>query len=274
MSAGIIIQARSGSSRFPRKIFADIAGHTVLWHVIKRSIRTFIPNLKVIVATSDLKVDDRVEREALKAGAFVYRGSHQNLLRRYYYAATMFEIDPIIRITADCPFIDPNLVRRIYEMIHPGIYSETGNDYVCIDAMASYPNGMDAEVFRYKDLEKEYKHSRINRALDTGKSLEHVTTRIRKNPELKRAVLKYNGRKRVPKMRLTLDYKEDLVVLQILANTLFHKNPYFNFSMILDFMIEHPEICILNNELQDIKSNGKQRQRYTKVSKTRRYSRN
>lgn len=258
MSAGIIIQARSGSSRFPRKVMADLAGHTVLWHVVKRSIRSFIPNVKVIVATSTLKADNKVEREALHAGALVYRGSYSNVLKRYYDAATYFEIDPIIRITADCPFIDPNLVRRIYEMMHPGIYSETGYDYVCIDAMASYPNGLDAEVFRYKDLKKEYKRTSQVRISGFKEEKEHVSIRIKKNPDLKRAVLKYNGRKRVPNMRLTLDYKEDLVVLNGVANALFHKNPYFNFSMILDFMIEHPEICILNNELQDINSNGKQ----------------
>ena len=255
MSAGIIIQARSGSERFPRKIFEELAGHSVLWHVIKRAIKSGIPNGKVVVATSTLQQDDNVNLEALKAGAFVYRGSHSNVLKRYYDAATYYEIDPIIRVTADCPFIDPKLIHRLYQTMHPGMGSQKGYNYVCIDAMKSYPNGMDAEIFRYRDLEKEYKHSK-RQVVDSEVSKEHVSTRIKIDPKLRRASIRYTG-KSMPNMRLTLDYREDLVVLKHIANALFDKNPYFGLDMIVDFMSEHPEICELNAELEDLGTDGR-----------------
>ena len=262
MSAGIIIQARSGSSRFPHKVLAELAGHSVLWHVIKRAFKSGIPNGKVVVATSTLAQDDNVNIEALKAGALVYRGSHSNVLKRYYDAATYYEIDPIIRVTADCPFIDPKLIHRLYQTIHPGMGSQKGYNYVCIDAMNSYPNGMDAEIFRYRDLEKEYKYSKkrssdaLNVVPDTEVSKEHVTTRIKIDPKLRRAKIRYTG-KPMPNMRLTLDYKQDLVVLKYVADALFAKNPYFGLNMIIDFMSNHPEICELNADLEDLGTDGR-----------------
>ena len=255
MSAGIIIQARSGSERFPRKVLAELAGHSVLWHIIKRCFRANIPNGKVVVATSSLPQDDNVNMEALKSGALVYRGSHSNVLKRYYDAATYYEIDPIIRVTGDCPFLDPKLLHRLYQTMHPGMGSEKGYDYVSIDAMGTYPNGMDAEIFRYKDLEKEYKRSK-KQVVDSEVSKEHVSTRIKIDPKLRRATIRYTG-KPMPNMRLTLDYRQDLVVLKHIANALFSQNPYFGLDMIIDFMSEHPEICQLNADLEDLGTDGR-----------------
>ena len=112
MSTGIIIQARSGSRRLPRKVLEPLAGHSVLWHVIKRAYRADIPNCKVIVATSTLPQDNDVNDEALRAGALVYRGSIFNVLKRYYDTATFYELDLIIRVTGNCPFIDPSLIHK------------------------------------------------------------------------------------------------------------------------------------------------------------------
>ena len=256
MSAGIIIQARSGSRRFPRKVLEPLAGHSVLWHVIKRAIKADIPNCKVIVATSTLSQDNDVNDEALKAGALVYRGSIFNVLKRYYDTATFYELDLIIRVTGDCPFIDPALIHKLYTTMTTGQY-----EYVCIDAMASYPNGLDGEIFQYGELESEYKLSRKKWLGLFKERQEHVSTGIKSNKQLRRAKIRYVGRKKAPHMRLTIDYRQDLVALQEVANALFSKNPYFNFDMIIDFMVLHPEICQLNANLEDLKSDGGHKQR-------------
>ena len=251
MSVGIIIQARSGSLRFPRKVLQPLAGHSVLWHVIKRAIKSDIPNCKVIVATSTLPEDNDVNDEALRAGALVYRGSRTNVLKRYYDTATFYELDLIIRVTGDCPFIDPALIHRLYQTMTTGQY-----EYVCIDAMASYPNGLDGEIFLYRDLESEYKKTKKRWLSGFKEEKEHVSTGIKNNKQLRRAKIKYVGSKKPPHMRLTIDYKQDLVVLNAVADALFPKNPYFNFDMIIDYMNLHPEICQLNANLEDLKSNG------------------
>ena len=261
MSAGIIIQARSGSRRLPRKVLELLAGHSVLWHVIKRAIKAEIPNCKVIVATSTLPEDDAVNDEALRAGAFVYRGSRTNVLKRYYDTATFFELNLIIRVTGDCPFIDPALIHKLYNTMTTGQY-----DYVCIDAMATYPNGLDAEIFLYRDLETEYKKTRRRWFSGYKEEKEHVSVGIKNNKQLKRARIKYVGSKKAPHMRLTLDYHQDLVALNAVADALFEKNPYFNFDMIIDYMTLHPEICQLNANLEDLKGNGGRQQKHITTS--------
>jgi len=272
MSAGIIIQARSGSLRFPRKVLQPLAGHSVLWHVIKRAIKAEIPNCKIIVATSTLPADDGVNDEALRAGALVYRGAIFNVLKRYYDTATFYELDLIIRVTGDCPFIDPALIHKLYNTMTTGQY-----EYVCIDAMASYPNGLDGEIFRYRELEEEYRKYKKSikhpRYMPRAEAIEHVSTHIKDNKQLRRAKIKYVGSKIAPHMRLTIDYKQDLVVLQVLADALFPKNPYFNFDMIIDYMQRHPEICQLNANLEDLKSNGGRHKKSVKNSNNGKNSR-
>ena len=251
MSTVAIIQARSGSTRFPEKILKPLAGHSVLWHVIQRAKRSMIPNLKVIVATSTLKADDKVVREAEAAGALVFRGSRSNVLMRYYECAGQFNANPIIRITGDCPFIDPRLIRKLWDRFY-----EEGFDYLCIDAMESFPNGLDAEIFKKDLLDKMYERSK-DRKGNWKLDREHVTTSIKHNNIIKRGRLIRTKPKYAPQMRLTLDYPKDYAVLQSVANALFPVNPFFGYRDIVVYMRKHPEICEVNANLTDLRDDGK-----------------
>ena len=156
------------------------------------------------MATTTLKADDEVALEAKKAGADVYRGAPFNVLKRFYDAATYFNIDPIIRITGDCPFIQPSLIHRMYQTFLDGY------DYVCIDAMNTFPNGFDAEMIKYKMLED------LNRrALMAGtqqyyesyaKERENVSVSFKKDKTIRNNTIRYSGKNKPPKMKQTLDY--------------------------------------------------------------------
>ena len=147
-------------------------------------------------------------------------------------------------------------------------YDRGGYDYVCTDAMASFPNGMDAEVFRFQDLEDQYRLSKQRWRGDFREIREHVTPGIRENKDLKRGKLYYIGEK-LPEMRLTLDYAEDLVALRAVANALFAQNNHFGLQEIVDYMIENPQVCELNIQLEDLRANGT-RQNPSKYGRKRR----
>lgn len=171
MKTAAIIQARMGSTRLPGKILKDLMGKTVLQHVIERVQQA--KNIdEIIIATTTLAQDDVVADEALKCGANYFRGSENDVLARYYGAAKENNVDIVVRITSDCPLIDPfvtdEIIRYFKQDNMYDIVTNAGSDL----SKRTFPRGLDTEVFSFQSLERAYQQA------DKDYQHEHVTPYI------------------------------------------------------------------------------------------------
>lgn len=163
----IVIQARTGSQRFPRKILASLHGRTILEHVVERA-RQIRGIQGIVVATTDRAADDPVVVLCQSLGVHVFRGSESDVLDRYYQCATVFRADPIVRITADCPLLDPDISSGIVEAYALGGYRYVSN-------VGDGTDGWDTEIMSYEALEWTWKRAHA------PQDREHVTTYMRRN---------------------------------------------------------------------------------------------
>lgn len=159
-----VIQARMGSTRFPGKTMADIVGHPMLWHVVQRVRRASLVE-KVVVATTAKASDDEIALFCDCEGIACFRGSEEDVLDRFYHAAESVGADAVVRITADCPLIDPSVIDHVV-----GRFQQSDCDYCCNILRYTYPDGLDTEVFSFAVLEQAWREAR------KLSEREHVTT--------------------------------------------------------------------------------------------------
>lgn len=253
MKGVAIIQARIGSTRLSDKVLLKLAGKTVLEHVIERALKARHVS-DVIVATTVKKEDLAIVNLVSKKGHRVYCGSEEDVLDRYYQAARLFDVRHVVRITADCPVIDPAIIDKVVEL-----YFKTRADY-CTNTLAeTFPDGEDVEIFSFKALKHAWEKARLL------SEREHVTPYIRKHKETFKLVSCMN-RVNLGDKRWTLDRKEDLTFLRILFKNLYKKSPFFGMREILDFLarfphFEHINSMIVRNEgyLKSLKTDKKVR---------------
>ena len=206
----IIIQARTSSSRFPNKILKTIGDETLLGLLIKRVKKA--QNIdKIIVATSVNPSDDIVEGIATKSKVKTYRGSLEDVLDRYFQAALNSEADIIIRITGDCPLIDPKLIDTLVDE-----FEARELDYLSNTLDPMYPDGQDIEIFSFEALQKVWNKARLN------SEREHVTPYLYKNSSyygqsLFKADNFGNLSGDYSNIRMTVDYESDLKIIQSLV---------------------------------------------------------
>ena len=203
-----IIQARMGSSRLPGKVLLPLGGIPVLRRVYDRVLR--VPGLSAVaVATSTAPADDELARFCRDGGIPVYRGSEDDVLDRYYRVARELEAEAVMRITADCPLIDPRESARVLEAFHG-----TGDcEYACNVEPPFLPDGMDTEVVRFATLE------RLRREVTDRRYREHVTLYIRRHMDRFHTVA-LSGFPDLSGYRLTLDLPADFERLQALVEVL------------------------------------------------------
>src|SRR3990167_4736809 len=236
-----IIQARMGSSRLPGKVMAPIIGKPMLWHVVNRVKRSKLV-YKVVVATSTRLEDKKIVEFCKKNGVDAFIGPEKNVLKRYYLAAKQYRADVIVRITADCPLIDPKIVEKSIRTFFKGNF-----DYLAILTGAGslkskdkkYPDGMDCEVFSFQSLEKAYREATSN------KEREHVTVYIWRNPNSFK-IGKLKSIKDYSNIRLTVDYKEDFDLIRKIYKELYFKNKFFGLSDIISLVKDRPEFLKIN----------------------------
>lgn len=196
MSIGIIIQARTGSTRLPGKVLKSVAGKTLLDHVLGRVSLIDVP-VQVIVATSNLSQDDIIAEHCLHKGVSVFRGSETDVLDRYYQCALENSFEQVVRLTADNPFTDIDELTRLIEL-----HLSELNDYT--HSFGIMPLGVGAEIFTFSALERSSHegHAPHHR--------EHVNEYIQEHPErFKTGKLEVSASKRRPDLRLTVDTEED-----------------------------------------------------------------
>ena len=211
-----IVQARLDSTRLPGKVLKKYNKIALLELLIKRLQRSKKIN-KIVVATSISSTNLKIKKLCAKLNIHCYRGSETDLIDRYYKVAKLFKSKNIIRVTGDCPLIDPKVVDQVVDK-----FFLNKVDYAANTMPPTYPDGFDIEIFNFKSLEQAWKSSR-----KIKKFREHVTTYIRENKKLKKINLKY--KKDYSFLRLTVDEPVDLMVI---------KNILKNFTNIYNFGIE------------------------------------
>lgn len=236
MKTAAIIQARMGSTRLPGKILKDLMGKTVLQHVIERVQR--VKNIDdIIIATTTLAHDDVVVDEALKCGAKYYRGSEENVLTRYYGAAKDNDVDIVVRITSDCPLIDPFVTDEIVDFFkQDGMYdivTNAGSDL----SERTFPRGLDTEVFSFQALEKAYRQA------NKQYQREHVTPYIYENSP---KIYYYKNSVDYSMFRWTLDTEEDFELIKEIYGYLYRGQHIFHLQDIVALFTNYPDLIKIN----------------------------
>jgi spore coat polysaccharide biosynthesis protein SpsF len=224
-----------GSTRLPGKVLAQVVGRPLLWHVVTR-LRCSERLDGLILATSTLQRDDVLERFAADLDLSCFRGSESDVLSRYYQAATQWGGDVIVRVTGDCPLIDPKVVDSVID-VHLG----SGADYTSNTLVRTYPRGLDTEVFTYKVLATAY------RAAEENYEREHVTPYIWRHHKLFHLQsVEAEGKLRKPELRLTVDTEEDLSLIRSIYEALYPSDQLFDTEKVIDFLDKEPELTQLN----------------------------
>lgn len=242
MNVVCIIQARMGSTRLPGKVMLDLCGETVLGHVIERVKK--VENIdEIVVATTTKEDDSIIVEEALKYGVKVFRGSEEDVLSRYYYAAKENEADVVVRITSDCPLIDPEIVDEMLNKFK-SLYKKNEVDYLSNTLDRTFPRGLDTEVFSFKQLEVAYSKAKEKY------QREHVTPFIYENSN---NIFYYKNDIDYSKYRWTLDTKEDFELISKIYEELYKEQHDFYLNDIIELFRIKPELFNINSHIEQKK---------------------
>lgn len=242
MNVVCIVQARLGSTRLHKKVLKEICGKTVLEHDIDRLKK--VKNLNnIVIATTTLEEDKEIEKLVKKLGVDCFKGSAEDVLSRYYFAAREYNADVIVRVTSDCPLIDWQVSEKIIQYYLDNIDKY---DYVSNTIERTYPRGLDTEVFSFKALEKSYNEGKKQY------EREHVTPYIYQNTD-KFRIEQYKNETDYSNYRWTLDTEEDLKLISIIYNNLYKENKLFDFNDILKFINKNPYVVNINEHIKQKK---------------------
>lgn len=239
MKTVAIIQARMGSTRLPGKVMKQLKGESVLHHVIERVKQAKMID-EIIVATTTLEEDDILAEKAKHYGVHVFRGSSENVLSRYYKAAKEHKADVVVRITSDCPLIDPKIIDKVityYLNYKVDIVTNAGNS----NYERTFPRGLDVEVFSFKVLKLAFMNA------TESFQLEHVTPYIYKNSN---HAYFYKNKIDYSKYRWTLDTTEDYQFMETIYEKLYSKKHDFYFQDIVDILEVNPDIALINEHIE------------------------
>lgn len=232
-----IIQARMGSSRLPGKVYKDLAGEPMFVRVINRVKRAQTVD-EVIIATSMHPADESISHLCGWLGIGWYRGSETDVLDRYYRAAIAFQADVIVRITADCPLIDPDVIDHVVGVL---LERRPRVDYVN-NALPgrTYPRGLDVEAFTFQALEAAWREDK------DPAWREHVTPYMLNNPD-KFKLLGVNNTEDHSAMRWTVDTEEDLQLVRNVYDHFGHDD--FSWCDVLELMEQNPDWLEINSHI-------------------------
>ncbi len=233
-----IIQARMGSTRLPGKVMMPILEKPLLWHIVERLMSVEAID-KVVVATSDSRKDDRLAEFCDDYSIAFYRGREEDVLDRFYHAAKNFCGEHLLRITGDCPLIDPLVVNRLIDYYFQSKVDfcgvATGAGVAGREVVGRYPDGMDAEIFSMDIL------TMVWREATRDLHREHVTPFIWQQPERFRLEALYPDNGDYSHCRWTVDNLEDFKLVQWIYEQLYSINPCFGMEEILDLLNRQPE---------------------------------
>ncbi len=221
------------SSRLPGKIMKEVLGKPLLGYLVER-LRCCNRIKNIILATTANPKDNPVATLAQALGLKVFRGSENNVLDRFYRAATIFGSKHIMRVTADCPLIDPDLLDILAEY-----YFSNKFDYASNNNPPTLPDGLDAEIFTFEALEYSHIHAEL------PSDLEHVTPYIRNHPALFR-IGNWLYHKDLSYLRWTVDESEDFEFVRQIIEFIYPDNKNFRTEDIVGLLHRRPELLEIN----------------------------
>jgi spore coat polysaccharide biosynthesis protein SpsF len=242
MQIEIYVQARMGSSRLPGKVLRTVLGKPLLGYLIERLREVKEANALAILTTTSPE-DDCIVAFCEQERVPCYRGSEEDVLGRYYQTLIQRHPNAIVRITGDCPLIDPDVVDqliRLYKKHHPNY------DYMSNTLELTYPRGLDAEIFSSNTLIKAFEEAK-----DPAER-EHVTLYIYRHPEQFR--LKNLASDTIlSQYRWTVDTAEDFALIKNILENLYLQHPHFRLNDVVKLLQQHPQWIQLNAHIQQKK---------------------
>lgn len=237
MKIAAIIQARMGSSRLPGKVLMKVDGRELLSYMLERVKAAKSVTTALIATTKDPK-DDPIAAFCERGNIPYYRGDENDVLDRYYQAALTVKPDVVVRLTSDCPLMDPAIVDAVVAE-----HLKSGNDYTANTAppVGTYPDGMDVEVFSFKALERAWKEAKL------PSEREHVTFYFWKTGLFRTS--RVDLPESLSSFRLTVDYPQDLALVTAVLEALHKKSPLFTMRQIIDFLDANPPVRKLNADI-------------------------
>ncbi len=208
----LVTQARSGSTRLPGKILKEVGEKSLLQIHLERLSKCFKVS-QIIVATTDKEEDLIIHDKAIEWGFNAERGSESDVLDRFYQAVKDKNADWIVRVTSDCPLLDPALVDKVITFVQ-----ENDKDYGSNGFIENFPDGQDVEVFKFSALEQAWKNAKMQ------SEREHVTPYIRNNSDYFGAdifsAINYPCESDFSKIRMTVDEPRDFDLIELIINKL------------------------------------------------------
>ena len=243
MKTVIIVQARMTSTRLPGKVLKTVLGKTLLEYQIERLQRVKLAD-QIVIATTTNENDQSIIDLCQRISIPYYCGSEEDVLSRYYEAATLYKADTVVRLTSDCPLIDPTVIDEVINY-----FNKHKCDYISNTLDRTYPRGMDTEVFPYKILKEAFE-----KAIELPER-EHVTPFIYHRPEqycLESVKLITDQ----SQYRWTVDTPEDFELIEKILSVLYPANPEFSMQDCLELLQKHPEWEEINSHIEQ-KAYGK-----------------
>jgi len=233
-----IIEGRTNSKRLPGKILIDINGKNSLEHIFDRL--KIIPNMSdLILATTNSPEDDNLTEIAQKIGFTIYRGSEHDVLGRIAEAAKIHQNLDILKLSGDCPFIDPSIISSVIDL-----YFDSNCDFASNTIERTFPDGMDCGIVKNSVLQEA--SSKANDPLER----EHTSLFIRRNPVRYKLVNLFAPTELAqPNLGITLDTQEDLEFLTLIASH-FGSEELFSCKQIIDLLNSKPYLRQINNKVQ------------------------
>lgn len=234
MNVVAIIQARMSSKRLPGKVLMNLSKKPVLEHIIDRiKVCKTIDN--IVVATSNHASDDKIEKFCNQKHVPIYRGSLDDVLDRFYQAANIYNADAVLRITGDCPVIDPEIIDTIVTSFK--------RDKVDLCGLSgNFPDGLDCSVFSYRAIKKAWSEASLK------SEREHVGPYIENNPSLFK-ILPIELFNNLGEYRWTLDEPEDYELIKNIYEELYDSNKLFLTNDILELLSKKPKLLSINAKI-------------------------
>lgn len=239
MRTVIINQARMTSTRLPGKVLKEVMGKPLLEYQIER-LKKVKQADDLVIATTINKSDQPIIELCKKLNINYYRGSEEDVLSRYYEAAKQYQADVIVRVTSDCPLIDPAVIDEVINTYRENAHKY---NYVSNTLERTYPRGMDTEVFSIEALKEAY-----DKAVLTPER-EHVTLYIYSHPE-KFRLFSVKYKKDESSHRWTVDTEEDFILIKTILEELYPQKPDFTMEDCLELMVKRPELIKINQHVQ------------------------
>lgn len=235
-----ITQARLGSKRLPNKVMLNVRNQTLLSLHLSRILRSKKINKLVLATTFEDGIQDLID-EANLLGIDSFLGSLEDVLDRFYQAALPEKPDYVVRLTSDCPLIDPILLDTVIDHV-----IESGADYGSNTLIESFPDGQDIEVFKFSALERAWKEATLS------SEREHVTPFIWKNTDFnggnKFVGTVYRSEENFGGIRMTVDNQSDLECIKTLVDELGTEKTYDQYAR---FILENPKLFFNQNTIRN-----------------------